>query len=324
MVRVLALLLAAPAVAAPMSDVQARLDALVRSAPGRFGVAVLDLDSGARATVRGRTPAPMASVFKLPTAVAVLHRAQEESLPLSTVLQVRAEERAPGWSPLAARVPPAGLDLTLQALLESMVTESDNTAADVLLRWMGGPGEVIARLARLAVRGIRIDRNERGLSQAAWGLTPVVGSESLEALLARSRAVPAAQRRDAFRSFSKDPRDQASPEALVELLASLHSGKLLDPPHTRGLLATMRATPTGPRRLRAGLPTVVSLAHKTGLLASEDGFSVAVNDVGIASAPGRNLAIAVLVTDAEAPVEQCEDLIAAVARAAWRTDAPAR
>src|SRR5262249_45900395 len=159
-----------PAFAAPMTQLQTRLDALVRTAPGRVGVAVLDLESGDRAEGRGRDPAPMASVFKVPTAIAVLRRTQARSVPLSTVAHVRSEDRAPAWSPLAQRVPGAGLDLTLDALLEAMIADSDNTAVDVLLRWMGGPAEVTAAIHRLGLRGIRVDRSERELAYALWGV----------------------------------------------------------------------------------------------------------------------------------------------------------
>jgi beta-lactamase class A len=317
MVRAFTLLLAAPAFTAPMTPLQARLDALATAAPGRLGVAILDLDSGARAAVRGREPAPMASVFKLPTAVAVMHRAEERRIPLSTRLHVGWEERAPNWSPLAERMPAAGLDLTLDELLEAMVADSDNTAADVLLRWMGGPEPVSGVLRKLGMGGIRIDRSERDLAYASAGLTPPPSPESLEALLGRVRSVPAARRLEALRRFSSDPRDQASPEALVDLLAALDSGRLLDAAHTARLLEIMRASRTGPRRLRAGLPADVVLADKTGTGPSQGGFSVAVNDVGIVTGGGRRLAIAVLLKDAHAPVERCEDVVAEVARAAW-------
>src|SRR5215467_5842343 len=179
MVRAFTLLLAAPAFAAPMAPLQARLDALAETAPGRLGVVVLDLDSGARAAVRGQEPAPMASVFKLPTAVAVLRRADQEQIPLSTLVHVRWDERTPGWSPLGERVNPAGLDVTLDALIESMVGESDNTAADVLLRWIGGPQKVTAILRQLGIGGIRVDRSERTIAYHAAGLLPPPRAESL-------------------------------------------------------------------------------------------------------------------------------------------------
>jgi beta-lactamase class A len=317
MVRAFTLLLAAPAFAVPMPELQASLERMADAFPGKLGVAVLDLDSGAMATVRGWQPAPMASVFKLPTAIAVLRRAQDEGLPLSTPVHGGFDERAPGWSPLASSIPRTGLDLSLDALVEAMVADSDNTAADVLLRWLGSPAVVSETMVRLGVDGIRVDRSERSLAYVLGGAASPAVPEPLEALNARLQAVPEAQRARALRAFSADRRDQASPEALVQLLAALDAGRLLDEEHTARLLEILRATRTGPRRLRAGLPGNVALAHKTGLWPSMGGFSVAVNDVGIATGAGRRLAIAVLVTDGHASVERCEDLIAQVARTVW-------
>ena len=103
----------------------------------------------------------------------------------------------------------------------------------------------------------------------------------------------------------------------MELLARLEAGSLLDPVHTSRLQQLLRGARTGPRSLRAGLPSTVQLAHKTGQIGSQDGFTVAVNDVGVASGGGRRIAIAVLVTDADAPVARCEDVIAEVGRRVW-------
>src|SRR5262245_26819705 len=92
-----ALLLAAPAFASAGS-LQQKLESIARGVPGTLGVAVLDLDRGTRVAIRGDEPAPMASVFKLPLAVAVLRRTQEQSIGLFTPVHVRWEERNPGWS----------------------------------------------------------------------------------------------------------------------------------------------------------------------------------------------------------------------------------
>jgi beta-lactamase class A len=259
----------------------------------------------------------MASVFKLPLAVSVLRRAQERAIALTVPVHVRWEDRNPGWSPLAERVPRAGLDLSLEALLGAMVSESDNTAADVLLGWMDGPPEVMRVLERLGVRGIRIERSERQLAYDLWGLQPTATPEPLEALLARMEKVSKERRLEATRRFSADPRDQAAPSALVDLLSALQAGRLLDSGHTARLLELLQAARVGADELRAGLPPEVVLAHKTGQISGVGGSTLVVNDVGIASGNGRRLAIAVLLTDVDAPVDRSHAIIAEVARTVW-------
>src|SRR5215472_740118 len=78
-----ALLLAAPALAAPAPSLQQKLESIARGVPGTLGVAILDLDRGTRVAIRGDEPAPMASVFKLPLAVTVLRRTREQGIALS-------------------------------------------------------------------------------------------------------------------------------------------------------------------------------------------------------------------------------------------------
>jgi len=316
-IPVLTLLLARPALAAPAPPLQQRLESIARQVPGTLGVAVLDLDRGTRTAIRGDVAAPMASVFKLPLAVAVLRRAQERAIALDVPVHVRWEERAAGWSPLAPRVPPSGLDLPLEELLGAMVSQSDNTAADALLRWMDGPPEVMNVLRRLGLGGIRIDRSERAIALDLWGLRPPTTPESLEELLARMERVPREQRLEAVKRFSMDPGDRATPSALVDLLFALRAGRLLDAVHTAKLLDLLRATRTGPRQLRAGLPGNVVLAHKTGQISGVGGSTLVLNDVGIATGSGRNIAIAVMLTDVDAPLERCEATVAEVARTVW-------
>ena len=317
MIPALTLVLAAPAFAAPAPALQQKLESIARRVPGRLGVAVLDLDRGTRVAVRGGVAAPMASVFKLPLAVSVLRRAQERAIALTVPVHVRWEDRNPGWSPLAERVPRAGLDLSLEALLGAMVSESDNTAADVLLGWMDGPPEVMRVLERLGVRGIRIERSERQLAYDLWGLQPTATPEPLDALLARMEKVSKERRLEATRRFSADPRDRAAPSALVDLLSALQAGRLLDSGHTARLLELLQAARVGADELRAGLPPEVVLAHKTGQISGVGGSTLVVNDVGIASGNGRRLAIAVLLTDVDAPVDRSHAIIAEVARTVW-------
>jgi len=314
---VCALFLAASAFAAPGSPLQQKLESIARGVPGTLGVAVLDLDRGTRVAIRGDEPAPMASVFKLPVAVAVLRRAQEQGIPLTVPVHVRWEERNPGWSPLARRVPRDGLVLSLETLLASAVSESDNTAADVLLRWMSGPPEVMRILRRLGVGGIRIDRTERQLALDLWGLPPTRTPESLEELLARMEQAPKEQRLEAVKRFARDPRDRASPSALVDLLSALQAGRLLDPGHTAKLLELLRATRTGAEQLRAGLPSEVVLAHKTGQIGGVGASVLVLNDVGLATGNGRRLAIAVLLTDIDASLDRCQAIVAEVGRTVW-------
>lgn len=96
----------------------------------RAGICVLDIRSGARIGLDGERLYPMASVVKLPLAMAVLQRADAGELDLAEAIDIPAAGRTTGPTGLSrfrfdARV-------ALADLLYLAVGVSDNAAADVL------------------------------------------------------------------------------------------------------------------------------------------------------------------------------------------------
>jgi beta-lactamase class A/beta-lactamase class A VEB len=82
----------------------------------------------------------------------------------------------------------------------------------------------------------------------------------------------------------------------------------------------MRETQTGQQRLKGMLPEGTVVAHKTGWSGTDkrSGITAAVNDVGVVFLPnGEYFMISVFVTDAKVTTEQCERIIAEVAKAVW-------
>ncbi len=80
----------------------------------------------------------------------------------------------------------------------------------------------------------------------------------------------------------------------------------------------MRRSATGPRRLKAGLPASTPVAHRTGMSATIDGLTGAVNDVGVITlGNGRHAVVAVFVKGTERPVADADAAIASIARRIW-------
>ncbi len=72
----------------------------------------------------------------------------------------------------------------------------------------------------------------------------------------------------------------------------------------------MTDSPTGQKRLKAGLPKNWSIAHKTGTAGDVLGIGPATNDVGIISSPnGQRVAVAVFIADSKAPLEKREKVM---------------
>lgn len=302
---------------------RAAKDWSARAAPGRIGVGVMDLDCGEAWYLDPEGRFPLQSVFKAPLAAAVLDRVDAGELSLEQTIAIGAGDLSVYRSPIAEAFAGEPRAFTIRQLIEAAVIESDNTAADVLMRTIGGPGALRSFLMDHDVPEIRVDRYESELQTECGGVGPFDVSmsrrEGMEA--ARARTPPEAQRA-AFDAYLADPRDTATPHGAITFLARLAMGDLLSESSTRLLLDIMARAMTGPGRLRAGLPAGTTLAHKTGTSHDLEGRNGATNDIGIATFPnGHRLAIAVFLSGSTLPADRRDALIADVARAAVAANA---
>ncbi|KQT53427.1 class A beta-lactamase [Methylobacterium sp. Leaf456] len=258
--------------AGAFEDILARIEG--RSG-GRLGVAVLDTASGELTGRRLDERFPLCSTFKTLAAAAVLARVDggQESLDRRIVFE---REALVPYSPVTeARV--GGSGMSLAELCEAAVTRSDNAAANLLLRTLGGPAGLTAHLHAFGDRTTRLDRTEPTLNEAAPG----------------------------------DPRDTTSPAAMVRLLAGLTLGSALSQPSRDRLTGWLLANTTGGARLRAGLPPGWRIGEKTGT--GENGTT---NDAGVIWPPdGAAQVVAVYLTGSDRPLADREAALANVAKA---------
>lgn len=242
---------------------EATIANLANAAQGRIGVAAMDLGTGRTITVLGDQPFPMASTSKIAIAATYLDLVDQGKLKLSDKFPLMIPQRSARFSTRVAPVRP-GASLTAQGLIELSITRSDNPATDALLAAVGGPAAVNRWLRKAGLSGMRLDRDIATLVRDDGEFNPAT---------------------------TVDPRDSATPLAMVQLLAGLHEGRWLSSSSREVLLGAMARCLTGKRRLRAMLPGEARIAHKTGTLNNTS------SDVGIIHTPdGRAIAIAVYVT----------------------------
>jgi beta-lactamase class A len=305
----------AHAATAERAALESRLAGIAAQIGGQAGVAGRLVETGDSVALHGADRFPMASVYKFPLALAVLNRVDRGELRLADSVGLAAHDYRPGRSLLE---PPGGGQVRfvrVERLLELAVGESDNTACDALMRLVGGPAGVARRLRELGVAGIDVSRYEAQLG-ADWGGVDALPPEpqwTLARFDSLFAAVPAERRRAAARAYEKDPRDTATPVAMVRLLTLFHQGWALSPASTAALRGWMEQTGTGPMRLKGHLPAGTVVAHKTGTMGT------VVNDVGVITLPGGrgHLALAVFLKGSPAPSSRCEWAIAEMARATY-------
>lgn len=251
---------------------------------GRVGVAATILETGETVSLNAKDRYPMQSVYKLPIGMTVLSQIDAGQLNLSERLRIEKENVLKTSRILPKEKFPDGTEQTIEELLRLMVSESDNTASDALLRLVGGPEAVMKFLNKNEIFGIEIANYEKEFA-ADWRV---------------------------------QYKNRAAPKAAIELLRALHESRGLSAQSQALLLKYMTDSPTGPRRLKGLLPEDAQVAHKTGTSGTRDGITAATNDIGIVTLPdGRHLAIAVFVSDSPADETIREETIARIARAVW-------
>jgi beta-lactamase class A len=286
-----------------------------RVAPGRLGVGLTNLENAQSFVFNGDQPFPLQSVFKLHLAAAVLAEVDAGRMSLEEPFHLTGQQLSPPWSPIAAAWPARDTYSTGE-LLTAIIDQSDNTAADVLMKRIGGPGAVTAWLRGHDIDDTSIDRYERELQPEAHGMAsfrPAWAGET--AFTAAREAVPPAQRMAAMQVYLRDRRDTATPRSMIEFLSRLNARELLSETSTAHLLQLLYATPRGATRLKPGFPAGTRFAHKIGTSGLDLGLNLAFNDVGLAVLPDkRSYVVAAFLAGSTLSMEAADALMTDLAR----------
>jgi beta-lactamase class A len=255
-------------------------------ARGKVSVACGLPDSSLNCDLDPQAHPPMRSVFKLPLAVTALHLVEQDKFSLDQALRFLPSDRIlpHTHSPLQDKYPDGNVDVPLRELLRLEISESDNVAADIVLRTVGGSAIVNEYMRSLGVQGLHLEDDEQGLA----------------------------------RDVAVQYRNWFEPAGAVQLLRRISDGSPLTAEHTRMLLQWMQDASSGTKRIKGELPAGTIVMHKTGTSGTRDGVTFATNDVGLITLPdGRRLAIAIFVTDSKADDDTRDAVIARIAKAAY-------
>ena len=253
--------------------VHAAFAQLERDFDARLGVYVIDTGSERTLTFRADERFAYASTFKALAAAAVLDRTSPAEL--DQVLRYSAADLV-YWSPITERH--VGIGMTLRDLCDAAVRYSDNTAANLLLRHLGGPAGLDAALAEIGDDVTRVERYEPEMSEFVPG----------------------------------DDRDTSTPRAFATDLRAYALGDALSDDDRALLTGWLRGNTTGAALIRAGVPDGWEVGDKTG-----NGTYGTRNDIAVLWPPDRApLVLAIMSSRDEQDAEHDDALIARAAEVA--------
>jgi hypothetical protein len=165
----IALALSWPGPLVAQDALREQIAAIAAEANGRVSVACSLPGTALNCDFNAFAHAPMQSTFKAPLALTALHLVERGKLSLDDPIRFLASDRIlpSTYSPLQDEYPAAGVDIPLRRLLELAVSASDNVAADIVLRVIGGPEMVGRYIQECGIEGFHIEDNEQGLHRDA-------------------------------------------------------------------------------------------------------------------------------------------------------------
>src|SRR5262249_9662190 len=107
---------------APVADVslqrlEREIARLASSAGGIFGASAIHIESGRRVSVNGDARFPMASVYKIPIAIQLLARVDQEEVKLDQTVEIKPRDIRPNGT-IRSLLSKPGLTLSVRNLLE--------------------------------------------------------------------------------------------------------------------------------------------------------------------------------------------------------------
>lgn len=212
----------------PQENFVARLRSIEEAAGGQLGAFVLDTGNGETLGWRSDQRFCHCSTFKLSLVAMALREADAGRIDLSEALSFSQSDIVE-YSPVVEKNLAAG-QLPIIALAEAAQVISDNAAANLLMRRLGGPQSLTQFWRDIGDDVSRIDGYEPEINVIPPGTQ----------------------------------ENSTTPKAMAHTLANIVLGDVLSSESRELLRNWMEATRTGLRRIQAGIPESWSALDKTG------------------------------------------------------------
>lgn len=291
------------------TDLAKQIQAIEKKNNTIIGITAIHIEENDQVTHNSNQHFFMASTIKVPIALALLHRVDENKESLNRIIKMDTKNSVPGSGSLYHIFERKKTNMSLQQILKHMMINSDNSASDTILHTVTGPKYVTQYMGALGFKNIVINRSilEMFLDTNHVNHSLLKQSRPVFSWQKIFNNIPLSKKVDSWQRFERDNRDSTTPEEMAKLLVKLHKKQILSESSTDLIIKIMEQCRTGRSRIRGLLPAHVKVAHKTGTWAiyepdylrysaSKNLFRFA-SDVGIITLPDNkgHIAIAVYV-----------------------------
>ncbi len=284
-----------------MTLVETEIAGVFTDAGARGFVHAREIGGGPEVAVGADDPVVLASVFKIPVAVAYAREVVAGRLDETARTRVGKRYRIGGIGTAGCA---DDVELSWRDLALLMLTMSDNAATDVVFHRVGQDA-VDRVLADLDLRGTRLIGCCEDLFASVLADLGAADDADLDAVFAG--ATPEQIRKLA--ALDPERTSASTPREITTLLDAIWTDRAADPPACERV-RSMMARQIWPHRISAGFPSDVAVAAKTGTLPAVR------NEAGVVSYPdGRRFAVAVF-TRADSLAERQPAVDAAIGKAA--------
>lgn len=208
-------------------EIHRKLITLEQKSGGRLGVALINLSDNSQILYRASERFAMCSTSKVMAVSALLKKSETNKGIMEERITLKEKDLVT-WSPVTEKKLATGMTLT--ELSAATLQFSDNTAMNVILRYLGGTSAATSFARSIGDQTFRQDRTEPDLNAILPG----------------------------------DERDTSTPLAMAQSLEKLTLGNVLAEPQRQQLVAWLKGNTTGGASIKAGLPANWEIGDKTG------------------------------------------------------------
>lgn len=261
-------------------EISAELEKIDDRFEGKLGVYVKRVSDGKDVSHLADDKWYLASTVKVLVAASLLSEVEKGRFQLSDKVKLSKSDFVDGSGEVMGKKP--GTSLSLNYLLEKMLTQSDSTATDILIRKIGvnefnqfvqthaaGMGQMTTILDVRYEAYKEIHPAATKLSNLDFIALKKVPPKKRLSLFAKKVGAKPSQLHlrsvdEAFERYYQRGLNSGSLEVFGSFIEKLLGGKILNAQHTTLLNRHMESAVTGEGRIESGLPKGFRFAQKTG------------------------------------------------------------